>query len=148
MDSRFKPGSLVWFQPNVEKIDFTTGITSDPSSAVRAKVIAVHFTMDKVLYDLALQVEGGFYEIFPIRSVDSVFVCPIIEQRNKARLSSSEILEKIRERKHEEVKRELDIDFPKVTIPAYTPQKFDADPYVFPSGTIICDTSKFNFNHH
>lgn len=79
MKSRFTIGDIVLFQPNIEKIDFKTMTTSD-TSAVKAKVVQVQFALDKVLYDLALANDGSFYEIYPIRSVDSVFVCPVIEE--------------------------------------------------------------------
>lgn len=73
--TRFTKGSIVLFQPNIEKINVKNGTTSDPGSAVKAKVVSVEMINDRVLYDLAIYAKGGYYEIFPIKSVDSIFVC-------------------------------------------------------------------------
>ena len=147
MESRFKPGDIVWFQPHVDKIDFKTGMTTDTTTAVKAKVVQVNFTLDKVLYDLALNVEGGFYEIFPLRSVDSVFVCPIIEQRETKTPTQVEkdLLDEIRKRKYRE-----EIEKPREPFPYFPPTRVDRDPVYpsFPPGTIICDVSKMLRNHH
>ena len=152
MESRFKPGDIVWFQPHIDKIDFRTGTTTDTSFAVKAKVVQVHFTMDKVLYDLALFAEGGFYEIFPIRSVDSVFVCPIIEARGTdepIKKTAKELLEEIRRRKYEEEIKKPREPFP--YFPPYHPPSWGQHSYPrdvgFPPGTIICDASKILRNH-
>lgn len=128
MESRFKPNDIVWFQPHINKIDFKTGTTTDTTTAVKAKVMHVQFTMDKVLYDLALFAEGGFYEIFPLRSVDSVFVCPIRENVKPAQIEkqAQELLDDLRRRKYEEVKKPREI-FP--YIPPYLTQ-----PNGFPTG--------------
>ena len=98
MECRFKPGDIVWFQPHVDKIDFRNGTTTDTSTAVKSKIIQVQFTIDKVLYDIALYVDGGFYEIFPLRSVDSVFVCPITKDFKPAQIEKTAcvFLEEIR----------------------------------------------------
>lgn len=65
-------GSIAYFQPAILKID-GTGIADD--SAIPCKVVRVSFDPGKVLYDLALpNGEGGFYENYPIRCVDSYFV--------------------------------------------------------------------------
>jgi len=145
MDSRFKIGDIVLFQPNVDKIDFKTMTTTDPASAVRAKVVQVQFTLDKVLYDIALAVDGAFYEIFPIRSVDSVFVCPQAEQQKPApKPTPKDLLEElIRIRKEDEVKQPHD-HFP--YCPPYQPNRFEFSPNDFPPGTIICDVSKLMRN--
>lgn len=72
MNSTHKIGDTAYFQPVLTKID-GTGIADD--SAVPCKVVGVSFTRVKILYDLALQDEGGeFYESFPLCRVDSFFV--------------------------------------------------------------------------
>jgi hypothetical protein len=148
MESRFKPGDIVWFQPRVDKIDFKTGRTTDTSTAVKSKIVQVQFTIDKVLYDLALSVDGGFYEIFPLRSVDSVFVCPIIEDVKPAQIEkrASELLEEIRKRKYEEEIKKPRDPFP--YFPPHQPQHLGPSFDGFPPGTIICDVSKMLRNHH
>ena len=147
MESRFKSGDIVWFQPHVDKIDFKTGMTTDTTTAVKAKVVQVNFTLDKVLYDLALWAEGGFYEIFPLRSVDSVFVCPVVEQRETKTPTQvgKDLLEEIRKRKYHE-----EIEKPREPFPYFPPTRVDRDPTYpnFPPGTIICDVSKILRNCH
>lgn len=147
MESRFKPGDIVWFQPHVDKIDFKTGTTTDTTKAVKAKVIQVQFTIDKVLYDLALSVDGGFYEIFPLRAVDSVFVCPVIAEENtdKVEKRAQRLLEELRRKNEEEIKKHCD-PFP--YFPPYQPQRLGPSFTDFPPGTIICDVSKMLRNHH
>ena len=147
MESRFKPGDIVWFQPHVDKIDFKTGRTTDTSTAVKSKVVQVQFTADKVLYDVALSVDGGFYEIFPLRSVDSVFVCPVIAEENPEQIEKrpQRLLEELRRKSEEEIKKPRD-PFP--YFPPYQPQRLGPDFDGFPPGTIICDVSKMLRNHH
>ena len=149
MESRFKIGDIVLFQPNVEKIDFKTMTTFDTSSAVRAKVVQVQFTFDKVLYDIALAVDGAFYEIFPIRSVDSVFVCPLppapISKEKALEQDAARIVEEIRRKKEENDKKNRDSIFDKLKRPNDTPfyhppqtRPPNLFPHDFPPGTIIC----------
>lgn len=63
--SRFSIGDEVRFQPLL-----------DAPGGLLSKIVAVTFTPSKVLYDIALFVEGEFYEVLPLRGVDSVFVQP------------------------------------------------------------------------
>lgn len=141
MESRFSHGAHVLFQPNVEKIDFRTGMTTDPQSATRAKVVGVSFTNDKVLYDLAVFADGGFYEMFPIRSVDSVFVCPLPPPAKKREEElaekASSLLEEIR--KSDLTKREREgWPFTMPPTPQWAPETVKAPYPDFPPGTIIC----------
>ena len=147
MESRFKPGDIVWFQPHVDKIDFKTGRTTDTSTAVKSKIVQVQFTVDKVLYDVALSVDGGFYEIFPLRSVDSVFVCPVIAEENPEQIEkrAQRLLEELRRKSEEEIKKPRD---PFQYFPPYQPQRLGPNFDGFPPGTIICDVSKMLRNHH
>lgn len=155
MDSRFKPGEIVWFQPNVEKIDFSTMTVIDTQSAVKAKIVKVSFMPDKVLYDISILVEGSFYDIFPIKSVDSVFVCPIIEEsasnmadrflqkKGKESLSDLAELRKITKdlvKRHRELEElnplKLPLDVPyQPFMPKWTT---DTSGKPWPPGTIIC----------
>lgn len=41
-----------------------------------AEVVRVSFDPGKVLYDLALIVNGEVYDVYPVRGVDSCFVQP------------------------------------------------------------------------
>ena len=143
MESRFSHGAHVLFQPNVEKIDFKTGTTTDPTSATRAKVVAVSFTNDKVLYDLAIFADGGFYEMFPIRSVDSVFVCPLPPPVKKPESDLAEkatgILEEIRRQKNDEIERgRTGWPFTMPPTPQWAPETVKESYPSFPPGTIIC----------
>lgn len=81
--SRFQIGDTALFQPNIEKIDFKNTSTTDPDSATRCKIMDVSFSKSKVMYTIAVadkDSESGFYEVMPIRDVDSIFIGPIVEQ--------------------------------------------------------------------
>jgi len=41
---------------------------------VKARVERISFDAGKVLYDLALEDDTGFYDVYPICNVDSIFV--------------------------------------------------------------------------
>jgi hypothetical protein len=75
---------IVYFQPNLNLIDASTGHNLRPATGIKAKVVGVSFTKSEVLYDLALDgyatVNGElqFNELHPIRSVDSSMVCPSV----------------------------------------------------------------------
>lgn len=76
MDSRFNPGDMTLFQPNLKLVNAATS-TTDPLTAVAARVEAVRFTTGKVRYDLALKyVEGEEVIWLPVDNVDSCMVCP------------------------------------------------------------------------
>lgn len=71
-EARHMIGTTVYFQPSILKID-GTGVADE--TAIPCKVVRVSFDPGKVLYDLALpNGEGGFYENYPLRCVDSYFV--------------------------------------------------------------------------
>lgn len=73
--SKYQPGERAYFQPCINKIDGRTMLSDD--SAIPVLVVGVHFGAGKVLYDIALpDGEGGFYDVLPLRSVDSYFMAP------------------------------------------------------------------------
>lgn len=66
-------GDIAYFQPVLSRIDGSTMVADD--TAIPCKVVRVSFDPGKVLYDLALpNGEGGYYENYPLRCVDSYFV--------------------------------------------------------------------------
>lgn len=134
MQSRFRVGNIVWFQPNIEKINLDTGETIDTSSATLAKILKITTIGDRVFYDIAVSAQGGFYEIFPIKAVDSIFICPTISGAEVRTTQTS-------------AKESAYDDYKKIPLPKTSP--FDpnplqptwvVDPTVtgFPPGTIIC----------
>lgn len=143
MQSRFSYGDIVLFQPNVEKIDFRTGSTFDPLSATRAKVVGISFTQDKVLYDLALFAEGGFYEIYPIKQVDSVFVCPLHVEKKTIQKSAKEAHAEVPKppsasELYEELKKLKPKTSPFDPNPPQPTWVIDPPAGGYPPGTIIC----------
>ena len=73
--SQYQPGDRAYFQPVIGKIDGRTMRSDD--SAIPVKVVGVRFGGGKVLYDIALpDGDGGFYEVYPLCSVDSYFMAP------------------------------------------------------------------------
>jgi hypothetical protein len=60
-------GDIVSFWP--------TCLTNSLQFGVHCKVVRISFDAGKVLYDLALpDDQGAFYDVYPIRLVDSYFV--------------------------------------------------------------------------
>ena len=51
-------------------------VYQNPVGGDPGKIVGVSFTESKVLYDIALYVNGAPYYEHPIRCVDSVFVNP------------------------------------------------------------------------
>jgi hypothetical protein len=49
-----------------------------------AEVVRISFDPGKVLYDLALVVNGDVYYDYPVRGVDSCFVQPTVEAAKEA----------------------------------------------------------------
>lgn len=87
MGFRFKIGEIVYFQPVVAKAD---GGFAD-ESATPCRVCGAQVVNGKVLYDLELpNGEGGFYEPYPIRCVDSYFVLANPDARPPASPSTGE----------------------------------------------------------
>lgn len=73
--SRFAVGDIVVFQPDLAQINARDGTCS---GGAMAKVVGVEFGMGKVYYDLAVadpEEPGEYYEVNPIRRVDSFMVC-------------------------------------------------------------------------
>lgn len=61
---RHEVGKVVYFQPDVNS-----------NFGMKALVVRNRGVEGKVLYDIALQVEGGeFYTVLPLKEVDSFFV--------------------------------------------------------------------------
>jgi len=80
LSSRFPIGSICLFQPNLEKIDALTGVSTDMSSSVQCKILGISFDTAKVLYTIAVvdpQQESGFYEAVPLREVESLLITPL-----------------------------------------------------------------------
>lgn len=72
MNSTYAIGTVAYFQPVLARHD-GSGFADD--TAIPCKVVRVSFDPGKVLYDLALpNGEGGFYDVYPLRCVDSYFV--------------------------------------------------------------------------
>ena len=79
--SRYKLGEQVLFQPSFATLKYlgTTETALElvikcKESAVLSKIIGIHFTEAKILYDIAVCCdicETGFYEALPLRYVDS-----------------------------------------------------------------------------
>jgi hypothetical protein len=75
LPSQHQVGDRAYFQPVIGKIDGRTMLSDD--SAIPVLVVGVAFDGGKVLYDIALpNGEGGFYEVHPLRGVDSYFMAP------------------------------------------------------------------------
>ena len=54
-----------------------------------AEVVRISFGPRKVLYDLAMVINGEVYEVYPIRGVDSCFVQPCSLNRVTSTLESA-----------------------------------------------------------
>lgn len=74
MESKHKVGGRAFFQPVIARIDARDN--SSDETAIPVLIVGVSFTnYGKVLYDIALpDGEGGFYEVQPLRKVDSFFL--------------------------------------------------------------------------
>jgi len=75
--TNFMPGDRAFFQPNLSKLEWLPDegryITDD--SAIPVLVVGAKIDSMKVLYDVALpNHEGGFYTVYPLCNVDSLFI--------------------------------------------------------------------------
>lgn len=71
--SHHQVGDIAQFQPNLSLV----GTPTQTAGAINAKIVAVTFNNGgKVLYDIALDTGAGngYYEVYPLRSVDSNFL--------------------------------------------------------------------------
>lgn len=79
-NSRFSLGEIVIFQPDMNKINRSTGKIKDMTGSIYAKIMAVTFTPGHILYDLALNNKNsieGFDHKTPLKQVDSFYICDI-----------------------------------------------------------------------
>jgi hypothetical protein len=87
LPSRYSIGEPVFFHPAIH--DFTPEQIA--KNALRAKIVGVRFTEDKVLYELALDTaldpgEPEYYEAIPLADVDSYFVLNATDAMDQDRL--------------------------------------------------------------
>ena len=76
-ESTHSLGKVAYFQPVINKINWIHGDAKYEigESAIPVLIVAVHFTANKVLYDIALpDGGGGFYLARPLCNVDSYFI--------------------------------------------------------------------------
>lgn len=85
--SRHNIGEIVFFQPNLEKIDWKNMEKKENTDPVKAKIMKVSFNPGKITYDIAVEDKinkgTGFYETVPICNVDSVMILPVGENDGK-----------------------------------------------------------------
>lgn len=75
LPSSHQIGSIVIFEPRLHLIDSVTRTTLAPEP-ILAKVMAIRFAIGKVFYDLAVADRWEFYEVNPLKDVDSYMVLP------------------------------------------------------------------------
>jgi hypothetical protein len=78
LPSRFKENDICSFQPDITKIRTAFGgEVDDYSGSVHCKIVSIKFDKGKVLYDIAILVDGEFYIVLPFKEIDSCFILPI-----------------------------------------------------------------------